>query len=230
MLMENTKLYDEYLAGDYEPLTHEETVKRVADFKEITLPSIRIKRVLRDIPATKVFAGPKKSDLREHAQRYLKETGRNCSCIRCRDVGHLHMKGIRPSEKDIELVKREYDASGGKEIFLSFEDTSQEIILGFLRLRHPSADRLIKAVPPQKPYSIIRELHVYGSVVGIGESADQAVNWQHRGYGTKLIEAATELSREVGSELLLVTSGIGVREYYAKKGFERLMPYMALNL
>ncbi|HUT82344.1 MAG TPA: tRNA uridine(34) 5-carboxymethylaminomethyl modification radical SAM/GNAT enzyme Elp3 [Candidatus Bathyarchaeia archaeon] len=230
MLMENTKLYEEYLAGDYEPLTHEETVRRVAEFKVNTLPSIRIKRILRDIPAPRIFAGPKKSDLREHAQKYLEETGRKCQCIRCREVGHMQMKGITPSEKDIELVKREYDASNGKEIFLSYEDTSQDIILGFLRLRHPSSEKVITAVPENTPFSIIRELHIYGSVVGIGELAGETTNWQHKGYGTKLILEAEELAKSFGSELLLVTSGIGVREYYAKRGFEHLLPYMAKKL
>ncbi len=227
MLMENTKLYQEYLAGDYEPLTHDETVKRVAEFKANILPSIRLKRVLRDIPATKVFAGPKKSDLREYAQRHLVESGRKCRCIRCREVGHQIRKGTHPSLDDIELVRREYDASGGKEIFLSYEDTSQDIILGFLRLRHPSKDRLISGVE-EKPFSIIRELHIYGSIVGIGYNPKQVSDWQHKGYGSKLIEEAVTISRdEAESELLLVTSGIGVREYYAKRGFKKLDPYMS---
>ena len=230
MLMENTKLFDEHMAGDYQPLTFKETVKRVAEFKAHTLPSMRIKRVLRDIPATKIFAGPKKSDLREYAQKFLGESGRTCRCIRCREVGHKQRKGIFPSEKDIELVRREYNASGGKEIFLSFEDTSQDIILGFLRLRHPSEDKIISLVN-NKPFSIIREVHIYGSVVGIGTQAERKIDWQHKGFGTKLINEATKISRdEAGSELLLVTSGIGVREYYAKRGFKRLMPYMAKPL
>lgn len=230
MLMENTKLYEEYLAGEYQALTFTETIKRVAEFKANTLPSMRIKRVLRDIPATKIFAGPKKSDLREYAQKFLLESGRVCRCIRCREVGHKQQKGIFPSEESIELVRREYNASGGKEIFLSFEDTSQDIILGFLRLRHPSNDKIISVVK-DKPFSIIREVHVYGSVVGIGAQTDRKADWQHKGFGTKLIEEATKISRdEAGSELLLVTSGIGVREYYAKRGFKRLMPYMAKPL
>ncbi|MCF2143553.1 MAG: tRNA uridine(34) 5-carboxymethylaminomethyl modification radical SAM/GNAT enzyme Elp3 [Candidatus Heimdallarchaeota archaeon] len=229
MLMENTKLFEEYQAGDYEPLTFEETVKRVAEFKAHTPPTIRIKRILRDIPAPRIFAGPKKSDLREYAQQYLAEQGKNCRCIRCREVGHKQQKGLTPREKDIELVKREYDASGGKEIFLSFEDTSQDILFGFLRLRHPSDEKLITVVKG-RPFSIIRELHVYGAVVGIGKTAEQASDWQHRGFGTKLLEEASELARVHGSELLLVTSGVGVREYYAKRGFEKLLPYMAKHL
>ena len=230
MLMENTKLYQEYLAGDYKPLTHDETVKRVAEFKANILPSIRLKRVLRDIPAPRVFAGPKKSDLREYAQRYLENSGRKCSCIRCREVGHQIKKGRVLSTKDIELVRRDYDASDGKEIFLSYEDTSQDIILGFLRLRQPSPDILISDVG-EKRFSIIRELHVYGSLVGIGSDAKQKSDWQHKGYGSKMIEEAVRISREEHeSELLLVTSGIGVREYYANREFKKFKPYMARTL
>ncbi|MHA1826495.1 MAG: GNAT family N-acetyltransferase, partial [Candidatus Heimdallarchaeota archaeon] len=60
--------------------------------------------------------------------------------------------------------------------------------------------------------------------------AEQAFDWQHRGFGTKLLEEASELARAHGSELLLVMSGVGVREYYAKRGFEKLLPYMAKRL
>jgi len=230
MLMENTKLFEEYKAGQYEPLTFEQTVERVAEYKANILPSIRLKRVLRDIPAPRIFAGPKKSDLRQYAQKHLEESGRKCHCIRCREVGHQQNKGITPSEENIELVRRDYDASGGKEVFLSFEDTSQDIILGFLRLRHPSSETLIPSVK-ETPFSIIRELHIYGSLVNIGFEAKQKFDWQHKGYGTKLIEEAVEISKnEMGSELLLVTSGIGVREYYAKKKFTKLLPYMARKL
>ena len=230
MLMEQTKLYEEYLAGEYEPLTHDETVKRVAEFKANIPPTIRLKRVLRDIPATRIFAGPKKSDLREYAQRHLEASGRRCRCIRCREVGHQQKRGVALAEEHIELVRRDYPASDGKEVFLSFEDVSKDVILGFLRLRHPSKPPLLSVVG-DSPFSIIRELHVYGSLVNIGATAQHSFDWQHKGYGTKLIEEAARISKEeAGSTLLLVTSGIGVREYYAKRGFEKLLPYMVRKL
>ena len=96
-----------------------------------------------------------------------------------------------------------------------------------MRLRHPSDDILISSVG-NKPFSIIRELHIYGSLVGIGYDAQQKSDWQHKGYGSKLVDEAVRISKEEhDSELLLVTSGIGVREYYGKRGFEKLKPYMA---
>jgi elongator complex protein 3 len=231
MLMKNTQLYQEYLEGKYHPLDHKETVERVAEFKANIRPTMRLKRVLRDIPATRVYAGPKKSDLREYAQHYLEKSGRKCRCIRCREVGRRMQEGATPNRKDMELVRRNYDASGGQEVFLSFEDRSQDIIFGFLRLRNPSKTPLITAVE-QDPFSIIRELHIYGSLVDVGtDPKKDSFDWQHKGLGTELIEQSIEIARnEWGSEWLLVTSGIEVREYYAKKGFERKMPYMGYKL
>ena len=137
---------------------------------------------------------------------------------------------LEPDEKSIELVRREYNASGGKELFLSFEDTSQDILLGFLRLRHPSKNNHLITAVGDTPISIIREVHVYGSVVGIGDTASSK-KWQHKGFGTKLIDEAEKIAKEeAGNELILVTSGIGVREYYANRGFEKLLPYMAKKL
>jgi elongator complex protein 3 len=231
MLMENTKLFEEYQQGNYQPLTTEETIRRVAEYKAHIPPTIRVKRVLRDIPAPRVFAGPKKSDLRTDAQKYLKETDRSCRCIRCREVGHRQRAGVFPQENDITLVRRDYRASNGLESFLSFEDSKRDIILGFLRLRKPSPDKLITATG-MKPFSIIRELHVYGSVVGLNSSnKGNQMKWQHKGFGTQLLQEATRIAKEEHeSQLLLVTSGIGVREYYKKKGFEKLLPYMAKKL
>ena len=58
-----------------------------------------------------------------------------CKCIRSREAG-LKQKS---EEKDIKLTESDYDSSGGKEVFLSFED-EDESIYGFLRLRKPSDD------------------------------------------------------------------------------------------
>ena len=48
--------------------------------------------------------------------------------------------------------------------------------------------------------------------------------------GEALIEEAKIIAREAGQETLLVMSGVGVREYYRKLGFERVGPYMGIRL
>lgn len=83
---------------------------------------------------------------------------------------------------------------------------------------------------------MIRELHVYGSVVPI-HSRDPN-KFQHQGYGSMLVEEAERISREGkksilnifiehGSKKLAVISGVGTRHYYRKLGFELDGPYMS---
>ena len=74
--------------------------------------------------------------------------------------------------------------------------------------------------------ALVRELHVYGPLVGLGLKP-QAREWQHRGYGEELLAEATERAGQAGFSKLAVISGIGVRPYYRKLGFERDGPYMS---
>ncbi|PIO55954.1 hypothetical protein TELCIR_22655, partial [Teladorsagia circumcincta] len=76
----------------------------------------------------------------------------------------IHNK-IRPY--DVELIRRDYVANGGWETFLSYEDPDQDILIGLLRLRKISD----KAHRPELKgkTSVVRELHVYGSVVSVSD-------------------------------------------------------------
>ena len=64
---------------------------------------------------------------------------------------------------------------------------------------------------------MIREIHVYGQSINIGDSASGRA--QHSGMGTSLIERAVEIATEQGYERLAVISAIGTRDYYRKRGF-----------
>lgn len=65
----------------------------------------------------------------------------------------------------MELIRRDYFANGGWETFLSYEDPNQDILIGLLRLRKCSVAGTFK--PELVNASMVRELHVYGSVVPI---------------------------------------------------------------
>jgi len=68
--------------------------------------------------------------------------------------------------------------------------------------------------------AIIRELHVYGPATPVGERGEW---WQHRGLGARLLREAERIAaEEFDAHKLLVISGVGAREYYFKKGYERL--------
>ena len=78
-----------------------------------------------------------------------------------------------------------------------------------------------------KNAAIIRELRTVSQQLPISERGD---SWQHRGFGEKPINKCIELAEENGCQKILVTSGVGAREYYRKLGWEREGPYMAKRL
>ena len=76
---------------------------------------------------------------------------------------------------------------------------------------------------------MVRELHVYGSVVPI--HARDPKKFQHQGFGTLLMEEAERISREEhGSKKLAVIAGVGTRHYYRKLGYTLEGPYMCKDL
>lgn len=119
-------------------------------------------------------------------------------------------------------------ANGGWETFLSYEDPSQDILIGLLRLRKVSNVAWLKEIT-NVPSSMIRELHVYGTAVAV--SARDPTRFQHQGFGILLMEEAERIAREEhGSEKLLVISGVGTRHYYRKLDYHLDGPYMSKML
>ena len=100
-------------------------------------------------------------------------------------------------------------------------------MIGLLRLRQCSKSGTYN--PMLSNASMVRELHVYGSVVPI-HSRDPN-KFQHQGFGTMLMEEAERIAREEhGSTKLAVISGVGTRHYYRKLGFELEGTYMVKPL
>jgi elongator complex protein 3 len=158
------------------------------------------------------------------ALQELRKEGKRCRCIRCREVGHVkRTHDLEPKKENIELVERDYEASGGHEYFLSFEDTENDIILGFTRLRAPGESHRPEI---DEDTLIVRQLKVMGSATDIGEEGET----QHQGYGTELMEAAEEKASELGKNKVVVISAVGTREYYRKFGYELGGPYMVKKI
>jgi elongator complex protein 3 len=109
-----TKAYQWYQEGTYKPYSTEEAAALIAEIKKMVPPWVRVMRVQRDIPARLILAGVKKSDLRELAQKKLKEQGQSCQCIRCREVGHrLATDHVKPDLEKIKILTQRYEASEG---------------------------------------------------------------------------------------------------------------------
>lgn len=226
LVIEDTKLHDLWKKGGYKPLETEEAVELISEGMRHVPKYCRVIRVQRDIPSDKIIAGVKKSNLRELVERECEKKKVRIKDIRYREVGHKMKKGLAPDQSKIKLLRTDYEASGGKEIFLSFEDTENDVLFGFLRLRIP--DGSFRPEIDEKS-ALIRELHVYGTSVPIGEA--EMEHWQHKGFGKKLLKEAERISQEeFGMKKVVVISGIGVREYYRKFGYKRDGAYMSKSL
>lgn len=227
LITEGSEFYEMWKRGEYEPYTSEEAVDLIVDVKKILPKWVRTMRIQRDIPATLINAGVKKSNLGELVYNRLEEEDIQCQCIRCREVGHKKAHGIDVDYDNIELLRTDYKAVGGREIFLSYEDTSNDILIGFTRLRIPSQNTFRPEITPAT--ALIRELHVYGQMQSIGKTDDKL--WQHHGYGANLIRKAEEIAMdEYSKDKMSIISGIGVRDYYRKLGYVKDGPYMSKQL
>jgi elongator complex protein 3 len=206
-----------YRKGEYEPYPEPVLVDLVARAKGMIPPYVRLQRVQRDIPAKLITAGSMHGNLRQMAKARLAELGGLCRCIRCREAGRRRVEG---SSMIGDLA---YPCCDGTEHFISAE--AGDALIGYARLRFPRDPG--KAVPEDA--SLLRELHVYGSLVPLGQGAGP-LEWQHRSYGALLLGRAEELSRARGLRRMAVLSGIGARPYYRRRGYERRGPYMVKEL
>jgi len=224
LVTEGSEFYEMWKRGEYEPYTSEQAVDLIVEVKKILPKWVRTMRIQRDIPATLIDAGVKKSNLGELVYNRLEEENIQCQCIRCREVGHKRAHGIEPDYDNIELLRTDYDVTGGHEIFLSIEDPGNDIIIGFTRLRIPSKNTFRPEITPNS--ALIRELHVYGQMQKIGKNKENL--WQHKGYGGRLLHEAERIAKEeYEKNKLLIISGIGVRDYYRKLGYHKDGPYMS---
>lgn len=208
----NTKLEKMYYSGEYVPYDDEKAIQLLADLKENVPEYVRIMRIQRDIPVTKIIAGLHKGNIREEIKKELEKRNKKCRCIKCREPKNkiIDIKGYK-------IKKTEYKASEGKEYFIAAE--KDDCLLGFIRLRLPK-DPFIKNIT--KKTAIVRELHVYGKTTDFKKK-----NIQHTGIGKELLKKAEEIAIKNNYNKISIISGIGVREYYKNQGYFLDEPYMS---
>lgn len=211
-LLKNAELYDYWLRGEFRPYSTEQLVDLIAEVKTTIPRYCRVNRVIRDIPSTHVVAGNKRTSLRQDVQVEMKRRGTQCHCVRCREV-----RGRKIELDTIELRDLVYQAGGAQEHFLSF-DTPEDRLAGFLRLSLPESQSLSTSIADLEGAAIIREVHVYGQSLEVGQDSSGAA--QHMGLGARLIEKAEEIARGDGYSRLAVISAIGTRQYYARLGYK----------
>ena len=217
LTIKGTKLYDMWKHGDYEPLSTEKAIKFIAEVKSFVPEWVRIQRIQRDVPAKFIYAGVKKSNLRQLVEKEMKQRNITCSCIRCREIGHKMLKkSFEVDDDKIGLNCSFYEASGSEEVFISIVDEEHDALIGYLRLR--DINNAHRSELNKNPCMIIRELKVVGREISIGRYSKKGL--QHKGYGRELIDEAARICyEEFDKKYLFVLSGVGVKEYYRRLGF-----------
>ncbi len=212
LVVAGTKLYDWWKAGDYTPLDVDTAVELLSQMKAYVPEYVRIQRIQRDIPVPQIACGILKSNIRQLVQQHMAENGMQCRCIRCREVGHTG--AVLEDISEVGMKTTEYEASGGTERFIALE--YEDSLIGYVRLRTDGSEM-----------ATIRELKVFGKITSIGVAGE---DWQHRGFGGELLAEAESVAKKEGCKRIRVTSGVGVRAYYATHGYHFEAPYMAKDL
>ena len=228
-LLKETPLYKLWKKKKYQPYTKSQLINLIEKIKKKIPYYIRIQRITRDIPSQRIVKGGAKiSNLRQILAEKIERENWKCKCIRCREVReNYNPKDYNPPTTSshrrsrwapkIYLFRQDYEASGGKEIFLSFENKNRTRLYSLLRLRITSQNK-----------AIIREVHTYGPLVPISE---KKLAPQHRGLGKKLIKEAEKITKkEFNLNKIAVISGIGVRNYFSKLKYKLKETYMVKDL
>jgi elongator complex protein 3 len=207
-LVKEAPLYKLYLKKQYKPYKERELIETIKSIKKLIPRYVRVERIIRDIPSPLIVEGGAKiSNLRQVIDLEMKKEKWQCQCIRCREIKNSE------SKDKIYLMRDDYSASNGKEIFLSLEDKNRKNIYGLLRLRMNLNNNDVLSV--LKDSAIIRELHIYGQAASISKRNSLV---QHKGLGQKLVKEAERIAKkEFESNKIAIISGVGVRNYYKEK-------------
>lgn len=207
-LVETAELMRFYDDGRWRPYTDDELLEVLTACVTAVPPYCRITRMIRDIPGNDIVTGNKVTNFREVVGRELVRRDRESRDIRAREIRN------EPVDVDsLRLERLEYASSAGAEVFLQFV-TPGDRLVGFCRLALPGAAAFIAEIARS---ALIREVHVYGVTVAIGESGGGRS--QHLGLGRRLVAEAARLAAERGYDDLAVISSVGTREYYRRLGF-----------
>ena len=203
-VIENSPLAKFHKIICFKPYTREETKELLTEMLNYIPKYCRVMRMMREFPREKLIDGIDRLDIRKDIEEDIKEKNLKIKEIRFREIGFA-LKENKKISKDIKLKILEYKASNGIEYFIEGVN-SEDILFGLLRLRIGENSR-----------AIIREIHVYGNALSIGEKSTGES--QHSGLGKRLLNQAEIIAKENDAKKLSVISGVGAREYYRKLGY-----------
>ena len=207
VLLKEAPLYQWWKQKKYQPYTDKQLINLMKAIKKNVPYYVRIQRIARDIPGYRI------PNLRQLLAEKSKKEAWKCRCIRCREVKTDYRLGER-----LLLFRQDYRASGGREIFLSFENKSRKLH-SLLRLRITSQEK-----------AFIREVHTYGRLHPLNGNLN-VISPQHKGLGKKLISKAEKIAKkDFGLNEVAVIAAVGTRNYFRKLGYGLKKTYMVKNL
>lgn len=213
-VMPGSELEKWYWDKKYKPYSKEKIHKILVEMLKIIPRYCRVMRIMREIPPEFIVAGTKRIDLRKDVEDELRKEKINIKEIRYREIGFAS-KYLDNLNQDLDLKITKYNASEGEEYFLEIIN-KQDILFGLLRLRILDKN------------AMVRELHIYGKALKIGEISKIAS--QHKGFGSWLVKEAERISKKEKCRKISIISGVGVRSYYKKLGYELEDEYMVKEL
>lgn len=223
-IIAGTELYILWKQKKYRPYTYDELLKVLVNTIPQTPRYARLSRIIRDFPSTDIVEGNKLTNFRQIAEKEIAASGKKLQDIRSREI-----KNTEIQEKDLKSEIIKYKTSDSTEYFLSYKTKNTDKIAAFLRLSIPKKSASMNNfIHELRGCAMIREVHVYGHVVGLGKKDFGKA--QHLGLGTRLTELACNIAKKNGFKKLAVISAIGTRDYYRKRKFHDTGLYLIRNL
>lgn len=214
-VLKNSGLEKLYYNHKFVPYEENVVSDLVVKMMKATPRYVRVMRIMREIPRNYLIAGLLKLDLRKDVEEKIRKDSQRdhpagsklkINEIRFREIGFA-LRDSRKINHDLKIKKTVYSASSGKEVFIECVN-KDDLLFGLLRLRLEKS---------KKEKAMIRELHVYGPALNLGE---EGVISQHKGIGKQLMAEAEKIAKKAGYKEIRVISGVGVREYYRNLGYK----------
>lgn len=255
MVTDKSELTDIWRDGWFTAYDNETLIDLMCELELIIPEYVRINRTYRDIPASEILHGSTLSNLRQLVEDKIHAEWKTLMDIRCREIKD---KKNDPTKAVLKVL--EYEASDGIEYLLTFEDPEDRTIFSLLRLRIPShiispdkaqtfemttddaksqaenkdpnrvlLPSITDYLPELKWAAIIREIHTFGDQVSIWKKGKAF--GQHIGFGKRLMAKAEEIIVEKHNlHKMAVIAGVGVQQYYEKRGYHEEWTYMIKEL
>lgn len=211
-----------------------------ADLEKMIPEYVRLNRTYRDIPATEILEGSIIANLRQIVEKQIE-----VEWIKLVDIRHREIKDWKNDPKKSIMNTYEYEASGWKEFFITFEDPTDRTIFSLLRLRLPNyippqpsfntkgrskneISEIVEVLPELEWCAIIREVHTFWDQLSVNEKG--STFGQHIGLWKRLVAESEKIASLAWFKKMAVISWVWVKWYYEKRWYTPEWEYMVKRL